>query len=489
MNERLLVLNPAAFNWGMITPVLPELILLAIGVALVAIDLFAPRQRQLLPWLTVLGVSAVLLMNLGMSVPAEAGMMLLNDGYAAFFCSLCLASVILTALMREMYSEQIGAHQGEFYSLMVFSAVGMMVMVASVDLMTIYLGLELMALPLYVLIGMHKKEQRTSEAAAKYFLMGVFASALLLFGMSLLFGLTGSTTLASIGAYVKTHGLAGNPALILALGLMIAGLSFKVAVVPFHMWTPDVYQGSPSVLTAFMSVGPKAAGFAIFGRIMLVVFPELQLNWGPVLALLAVLTMAVGNIVALVQTSLKRMLAYSAIAHAGYALLGIAAGTASGMAAAMSYLFIYLFMNMGAFAILILCSGGKEAGESIESCKGMASRHPLLAVCMLIFMFSLTGIPPTGGFTGKFYLFQSALSAGYAAAVIAAVLLSAISAFFYLRIIRLMYMSAPGEEQGLAISAPTAGIMVVLGIAVAGTLFLGVAPGTLFDWAQRAMLP
>lgn len=260
MNERLLVLNPAAFNWGMITPVLPELILLAIGVALVAIDLFAPRQRQLLPWLTVLGVSAVLLMNLGMSVPAEAGMMLLNDGYAAYFCSLCLASVILTALMREMYSEQIGAHQGEFYSLMVFSAVGMMVMVASVDLMTIYLGLELMALPLYVLIGMHKKEQRTSEAAAKYFLMGVFASALLLFGMSLLFGLTGSTTLASIGAYVKTHGLAGNPALILALGLMIAGLSFKVAVVPFHMWTPDVYQGSPSVLTAFMSVGPQGGG-------------------------------------------------------------------------------------------------------------------------------------------------------------------------------------------------------------------------------------
>ena len=488
MNERLLVLNPAAFNWGMITPVLPELILLAIGVALVVLDLFAPRQRQMLPWLTVLGVSAVLLMNVGMSVPPDTGFMLVNDTYAIFFCTLCLASVILTALMREAYTSMMQSHQGEFYSLMVFSAVGMMVMVSSIDLMTIYLGLELMALPIYVLIGMHKKELRTSEAAAKYFLMGVFASALLLFGMSLLFGLTGSTSLPAIGAYIKSHGLASNPALVAALALMVAGLSFKVAVVPFHMWTPDVYEGAPSVLTAFMSVGPKAAGFAIFGRIMLEVFPDLQANWGSVLALLAVLTMAVGNIVALVQNSLKRMLAYSAIAHAGYALLGIAAGTAIGMAAAMSYLFIYLFMNMGAFAILILFSQGQQARESIDCCKGMASRNPLLALCMLIFMFSLTGIPPTGGFTGKFYLFQSALAAGYTAAVIAAVLLSAVSAFFYLRIIRLMYMSSPDAQPAITAS-PAVGIMVVLGIAVAGTLFLGLAPGVLFDWAQRAMLP
>lgn len=487
MTDRLLVLNPAAFNWGMITPVLPELILLAIGVALVALDLFAPRQRQLLPWLTVLGVSAVLLMNLGMSVPPEAGIMLLNDGYTAFFCTLCLGSVILTALMREMYTEQAQSHHGEFYSLMVFSAVGMMVMIASVDLMTIFLGLELMALPLYVLIGMHKKEFRTSEAAAKYFLMGVFASALLLFGMSLLFGLSGSTNLAEIGAYIKSHNLASNPALVTALALLVAGLCFKVAVVPFHMWTPDVYEGAPTVLTAFMSAGPKAAAFAVFGRIMLTVFPELEPNWGPVLVMLAVLTMAVGNIVALVQNSLKRMLAYSAVAHAGYALLGIAAGTASGMAAAMSYLFIYLFMNMGAFAILIIFSRGQEEHESIHCCQGMAARHPVLALCMLIFMFSLTGIPPTGGFAGKFYLFQSALAAGYTVPVIMAVLLSAVSAFFYLRIIRLMYMGAP--EGQATINSPTVGILVVLGVAVAGTILLGVAPGALFDWAQRAMLP
>lgn len=487
MTERLLVLNPAAFNWGLITPVLPELILLAIGVALVMLDLFAPRQRQMLPWLTVLGVSAVLLMNAAMSVPSDTGFMLVNDGYATFFCTLCLASVILAALMRETYTSHVQSHQGEFYSLLVFSAVGMMVMATSIDLMTIYLGLELMALPIYVLTGMHKKERRTSEAAAKYFLMGVFASALLLFGMSLVFGLTGSSSLPAIGAYIKSQGLAANPALAAALGLMLAGLCFKVAIVPFHMWTPDVYDGAPSVLTAFMSAGPKAAGFAIFGRIMLEIFPDLQANWGPVLALLAVLTMAVGNIVALVQNSLKRMLAYSAIAHAGYALLGIAAGTGSGMAAAMSYLFIYLFMNMGAFVILIIFSQGQEARESIDCCKGMAARNPLLALCMLIFMFSLTGIPPTGGFTGKFYLFQSALAAGYTAAVIAAVLLSAVSAFFYLRIIRLMYMSSPDDQP--LIAAPAAGIMVVLGIAVAGTLFLGITPGMLFDWAQRAMLP
>lgn len=487
MIEQLVVLNPAAFSWGMITPVLPELVLLAIGVALIVLDLFAPRQRQLLPWMTVLGVSAVLLVNLGMYTPAEPGAMLRNDAYSAFFCTLCLASVILAALMREFYSTQVQSHQGEFYSLLVFSAVGMMIMVASVDLITIYLGLELMALPIYVLTGMHKKDLCTSEAAAKYFLMGVFASALLLFGMSLLFGLTGTTNLAEIGAYIGKNGLATNASLVMALALLIAGLCFKVAVVPFHMWTPDVYEGAPTVLTAFMSVGPKAAGFAVFGRIMLAVFPELHANWGPVLALLAVLTMLVGNITALVQSSLKRMLAYSAIAHAGYALLGIAAGSASGMAAAMSYLFIYLFMNMGAFAILIIFSHGMEQHESIDSCRGMASRNPVLALCMLIFMFSLTGIPPTGGFTGKFYLFQSAVAAGYTAAVIAAVLLSAMSAFFYLRVIRLMYMSGP--EQQPVITAPSVGMLVVLGIAVAGVLVTGVVPGALFDWAQRAMLP
>lgn len=486
MNERLLALSVRSFDWSIAAPAMPEMILLAIAVGLIALDLFAPRQRQLLPWLTVLGVLAALGVNLGMVVPARPDAMLVNDSYAAFFGVLCLATVILTALMREMYADQVGAHQGEFYSLLVFSSVGMLVMASAVDLISIYLGVELMALPIYVLAGMQKGERRSSEAAAKYFLMGVFASAMLLFGMSLLYGLSGSTSVAAIGSCIANANLADNPALLVALALVLAGLCFKVAVVPFHMWTPDVYEGAPTVLSAFMSVAPKAAGFAVFGRIMLAIFPELQGDWGPVLAFLAVLTMAIGNIVALAQASLKRMLAYSAIAHAGYALLGIAAGTADGMAATMSYLVIYLFMNMGAFAILIVLAQGKEQLEGIDSCRGLAGRNPLLALCMLVFMFSLTGIPPTGGFTGKFYLFQAALAAGYTGAVIVAVLLSAVSAFFYLRIVRLMYMSA--SEGRASLNSPSPGLALVLAIAVAGTLLLGMAPGPLFDWALKAML-
>ena len=487
MNTRLLVPNSAAFDWSTAIPAMPELVLLTIGVVLVALDLFVPSQRRLLPWLTVLGVSVTLLLNLGMSFPLRPDSMLANDGYAAFFSTLCLGCVILTALMREMYAEQVNSHQGEFYYLLIFAAVGMMIMAAAVDLMTIYLGLELMALPIYVLVGMQKQETRTSEAAAKYFLTGVFASALLLFGMSLLYGLTGTSNLTAIGHYIAAHGLLSNSALLVALALMLAGLCFKVAVVPFHMWTPDVYEGAPTVLTAFMSVAPKAAGFAIFGRILFSIFPELYGNWGPVLAFLAILTMAIGNIVALAQTSLKRMLAYSAIAHAGYALLGLVAGTANGMMATMSYLFIYLFMNMGAFGILILLARGQKSRESIDSCKGLAGRNPLLALCMLVFMFSLTGIPPTGGFAGKFYLFQSALAAGYTGTVIIAVLLSAVSAFFYLRIVRLMYMSPADGE--VALAQPATAMVVALVISVAGTLLLGVAPGLLFDWAGVALQP
>ena len=465
-------------DWSVAVPVLPELVLLAAGVALVLLDLFAPRQRQVLRWLTALGAGIALLVTLRLRTPQTEGAMLVNDGYAAFFGALCLGSVLLTALLRETYPRR-----GEFFSLLTFSAMGMLVMTAAADLMTIYLGLELMALPLYVLVGMRKRDPRTSEAAAKYFLTGVFASAFLLFGMSLLYGLAGTSNLAQIGARVPT----GHPALLVALGLVLVGLCFKVAVVPCHMWTPDVYEGAPTTLAAFMSVGPKAAGFAVFGRMLFTIFPDLTPAWGPILTLLAVLTMLVGNLAALAQKSLKRMLAYSAIAHAGYALLGLAAGTAEGQAAAMSYLFIYLFMNTGAFAILLLLARGREDHEGIESCRGLALRNPLPALCMLVFMFSLTGIPPTGGFAGKFFLFKTALAAGHTAAVVLAVLLSAVSAFFYLRVVRLMYMSPADGEPPLA--QPRDGVVAVLVIAALGTLLLGLAPGPLFDWAGRALIP
>ncbi|MCL2790993.1 MAG: NADH-quinone oxidoreductase subunit N [Desulfobulbus sp.] len=478
------MIQTAVATWTVLGHILPELLLIGIGVLLIGCDLFIPRQRQVLPWLMVIGCITALIMVLGARPVTAFGGMFLVDGYAMVFKTICLGAVILTALSSEPFWQVFGARQGEYYSLLLFSLVGMLLMASAGDLMVLYLGLELMALPVYALVGMHKRDQRTSEAAVKYFLMGAFASALLLFGMSFLYGLTGTTEIGRIAELIVSMQLDANPALLAALGLLLAGLCFKVAVAPFHFWTPDVYEGAPTLVTAFMSVGPKAAGFAIFGRVLLYGLPQLQNHWGPILAVLALLTMAVGNITALCQHSLKRMLAYSSIAHAGYALLGLLAGTDEGMAATVAYLVIYLFMNFGAFAVLMLLAAPGQSREALDACKGLASRHPAIAALMLVFLFSLTGIPPTGGFIGKFYLLRAAFIAGYPLTVVGAVLFSAISAFFYLRVVRLMYMSDADDPVTLTCS-PAMG--AVLCVCLAGTLGLGLFPGFLLNWIVAAL--
>lgn len=473
------MINTVAVNWAAVEPILPEALLIGIGVLLIGFDLFLPRQRQLLPWLTVIGCLTALAMIAGTRPVSAFGGMFLTDGYAAVFKSICLGGVILTALMSAHFQRVSGMGQGELFSLMIFSLVGMLIMASAGDLIVLYLGLELMALPIYAIVGLHKKDTRTSEAAMKYFLMGGFASAMLLFGVSLLYGLTGTTEISRIAVLISSSSLTTNPALMAALALLLAGLSFKVAVAPFHLWTPDVYEGAPTLVTAFMSVAPKAAGFAIFGRIVFFGLPQLHLYWGPILAVMALLTMAVGNITALCQTNLKRMLAYSSIAHAGYALLGLLAGTAEGMAATMSYLFIYMFMNIGAFGVLILLAEPDKPNESLEDCKGLAARSPLTAALMLVFLFSLTGIPPTGGFIGKFYLLKTAFAAGYTFTVVAAVLFSAISAYFYLRVVRYMYMADPKEDTAIAYSP---GMIAALGLCLLGVIGTGFFPGSLLAW-------
>ncbi|WP_448871684.1 NADH-quinone oxidoreductase subunit N [Desulfobulbus propionicus] len=478
------MMTTVAIQWTAMEPILPELLLVGIAVMLIGCDLFLPRQRQLLPWLTVVGCLAALAMVLGSRPTMAFGGMFLVDGYATVFKTICLGAVILTTLMSEHFCRIIGLRQGEYYSLMVLSLVGMLLMASAGDLMVLYLGLELMALPVYALVGLHKKDGRTSEAAIKYYLMGGFASALLLFGFSLLYGLTGTTEIAQIAELISAGSLVANPILLAALGLVIAGFCFKVAVAPFHLWTPDVYEGAPTIVTAFMSVGPKAAGFAIFGRVLFLGLSGLQAHWGPVLAVLALLTMAVGNITAISQQSLKRMLAYSSIAHAGYALLGLLAGTTEGMAATMTYLVVYLFMNLGAFAILMALAQPGRTCESLDDCKGLAARNPLAAALMLVFLFSLTGIPPTGGFIGKFYLLKSAFVAGYPLTVVGAVLFSAISAYFYLRVVRYMYMNDPQEETAVTL---VPGMKVALGLCLLGVLGLGLFPGTLVNWTVSAL--
>ena len=466
-------------------PILPEMMLVCLALLLIVLDIFLPRQRQLLPWITLLGTVTVLGMVMGESNTSTFGGMFVIDGYAVFFKVVCLLAVIMTALMSEYHNEKHSMLHGEYYSLMVLSAVGMLIMASAGDLMVLYLGLELMALSVYCLVGMQKNEARSSEAAMKYFLMGGFASAILLYGMSLTYGLTGTTNIRDIASITVSSQLSSNPALIAALGLMIVAFCFKVAIAPFHFWTPDVYEGAPTAITAFMSVGPKAAGFAVFGRVLASGFPLFQDNWSTLLSVLAILTMAVGNITALAQTSIKRMLAYSAIAHAGYALLGIMSGTAEGLSATMNYLLFYGFMNMGAFAILILCSSPGVHHESLNDYRGLAKTNPMAAAMMLIFMFSLTGIPPTAGFIGKFYLLKAALAAGFTYTVLLAVIFSAISAFFYLRVVRYMYMSDPEETQVLSYSP---GISTVLGMALLGVIGFGLFPGSVIGRAAGALL-
>jgi len=356
-------------------------------------------------------------------------------------------------------------------------------MASAGDLMILYLGLELMALSTYILAGFLRHDIKSNEAAIKYFLLGAFASALLLYGTSLIYGLTGTTELRGIANYIVQRGLSGNPALTLSLVLFAVAFSFKIAAVPFHMWAPDAYEGAPTSITAFMSVGPKAAGFAVLGRVFLTAFGSVRIEWAAVLVPIAILTMGVGNIVALSQTNIKRMLAYSSIAHAGYALLGIIAGTQDGLASVMNYLLIYAFMNMGAFAVIIMLRSEGFKGDSITDYEGLSKTHPLAAALMLVFMFSLTGIPPTAGFMGKFYLFMSAVNAGYTWVVITAVIFSAISAYFYLRIVMYMYMKEPRETVVLS-SSPA--IALALAITVAAVIFIGVLPASFVNLARLA---
>ena len=479
------MIDTAFVSWKAFQPILPEMFLVCIGLFLIGLDVFAPKRRELLPWLTVVGALAAMVMVAGEKGVTGFGGMIQADSYAAFFKVICLLGVILAALMSEHFRKTEGLKQGEYYALMVFSAVGMLLMVSAGDLMVLYLGLELMALSVYCLVGLPRNDGRSAEAAMKYLLMGGFASAILLYGMSIVYGLTGTTDIAAIAKMAAQGDMLKNAALLGGLGFMIAAFCFKVAIAPFHFWTPDVYEGAPTAITAFMSVGPKAAGFAVFGRVLYTGFPMFQADWGTLLAGLALLTMAIGNITALSQTSIKRMLAYSAVAHAGYSLLGVLSGTAEGLSATMSYLLIYGFMNMGAFAILVLLAGPGNRRESLEDYKGLAKTNPLAALLMLVFMFSLTGIPPTAGFIGKFYLLKAALAAGYTKTVIGLVIFSSISAYFYLRVVRYMYMSDPKEDIALEY---TPGISWVLGIALLGVVGMGLLPSSLIGQAATALL-
>lgn len=468
-------------------PVLPEILLVVVGLVVLVVDLFLPRERKdLLAWIALAGLGfagLVTLVQAGEEYTTFSGMFIL-DHYSVFFKFLFYLATALTVLISVRYIHIEGIQVGEYYSLVLFALTGMMVMASAADLITLYLGLELMAISVYILVGLTRGWIKSNEAALKYFILGAFSSGLLLYGISLIYGLSGTTQLKGIGEYLAGANLQ-DPGLVVAMLLVAVGFAFKIAAVPFHVWTPDAYEGAPTPVTAFMSVGPKAAAFAGFLRVFLEAFPQVRPDWTALLAVLAVLTMIVGNVVALAQTNVKRMLAYSSIAHAGYALVGVVAGGREGLAAVLLYMMIYLFMNMGAFGVMVLLRSGAVQGDTLRDYYGLARRAPWPAFLMLVFMFSLTGIPPTAGFIGKFYLFLAAVQNGYTYLAIIGLIFSVVSAAYYLRVVMVMYMREPEGDWTLAYSKP---LSVALVVSLIGVVLLGITPSFLVHYALQSVL-
>jgi NADH-quinone oxidoreductase subunit N len=413
--------------------------------------------------------------------------MFVHDGLTVFFSLLFCGVGAIAVLFSWQYAKRTRIGQPEYYALLLTSILGMIVMAASNDLITIFLGLELMSLSLYVLVGFRRNLLESNEAALKYFLLGAFASGFLLYGIALLYGATGSTNLKAIGDFLGDTPIAGNGLVIGGGLLVLTGFLFKVAAAPFHMWTPDAYQGAPTSVTGFMSAGAKAAGFAALLRIVLRALPTLQDDWQPLLAVIAMLTMTVGNVTALLQNNLKRMLAYSSIAHAGYVLVALVAGGFEGYGAAVFYLAIYSVMNLGAFALLTMLGRDQDEPVLVSDLAGMGFRRPFVGLALTLFMISLGGIPPTAGFMGKLMVFNAAVKAGLIQPlVIVGVINSVISVYYYLRVTVALYMREPeGEPTAFSWNVPAA-LAVLLTAAL--TIYLGFNAQSLWIEAQRSVL-
>ena len=471
------------------TPILPEIFLSVLAMALLLINVFRPGgQKSYLAYISFIGivVAAILVgAGWGSHIESFSGSVVL-DNFATFFKMTFLVAAGLTVLISDQYMEREGCNHGELYPLILFTVVGMMLMASGTDLMTIFLGLEVMSVSLYVLAGFNRANKKSNEAGLKYFLLGAFSTGFLLYGMALIYGATGTTKLYKIATIVGQMTLpTANIMLVAGMLLMLTGFAFKIAAAPFHMWTPDVYEGAPTPMTAFMSAGPKAAGFAALLRIFLVALPTLQVEWSQVLWVMAVLTMTVGNITALRQDNIKRVLAYSSIAHAGYALVGFVAANGTGTAGILFYMLSYAFMNIGAFAIVILVAKKGETNGNVSDFAGLGFKRPLLAVVMTIFLFSLAGMPPTAGFIGKFYLFSGAIQEGYIWLAVIGVLNSAASVYYYLRIMVYMYMKEPTEDfEWIQVTGP---IALALVIAVAGSMIPGIVPSIILQYAEMAV--
>jgi len=468
----------------------PELILSAFALAVLLLGVFYPRagRSDHLGYVSLAGIVVAFFYTIPLMGTSQYAFnnMIAADGFGVFFKVIFLIIALLTVLISIGYVKRVDIDFGEYYALIMFSTVGMMLMAAGTSLITIFLGLETMSISIYVLAGMITGDRKSVESALKYFLLGAFATGFLLYGMALIYGSTGSIILKEIATYIGSKPeLLRSPMIIIGIALLTIGFGFKVATVPFHMWTPDVYEGAPTSITAFMATGVKAAAFAGFIRVFFSALGPFQPDWITIMWLLAVATMTVGNVVAIAQTNIKRMLAYSSIAHAGYILVAFVAGNELGTASILFYLLIYAFMNIGAFTVVILLGKRGEENVSISDYAGIGFKYPLLAASMTIFLLSMAGIPPLGGFMGKFYIFSAAVKGQYYWLAVIGVLNSAISVYYYLRVTVLMYFrEAEREISGLSFS-PTSVIAVI--ISTWGVLYMGIFPRSILALAQRSI--
>ncbi len=481
-------------HWGYLLPVI-----LPVGGAVLVLmwDAFLARgERAVIVTITLGTLAAALGTTLGVrtlpGTAASLGGMYLFDGFTQFVFIVILFASVLATLIAAAQRELESAPAGEYFGLILFATSGMMLMAATRNLLMIFVGLEVFSLSLYVLVGYLRARPEGNEASLKYFLLGSFASGFLLYGMALVYGAAGSIDLVEIATRLHENPASRGAVFLTGLGLMVVGLGFKVAAVPFYMWTPDVYEGAPTAVTAFMSVGPKAAAFAAFFRIVLSA-GDAGAHLDTILWVMAAFTMSLANLVAIWQSCVKRMLAYSSIAHAGYLMVALVVSRANPELATggfLYYMLVYTFINMGAFCVLVVASGMREEGGArLDDLAGLASLRPGLAAVMAVFMVSLSGLPPTGGFVAKFYVFSAALKGGYFWLAVIAALNSVVAVYYYLRVVVAMYMREPtGEEMRRGPHPGWSYAVAALTLAAAGALKLGIYPSPAMDFAYRSTL-
>jgi NADH-quinone oxidoreductase subunit N len=474
----------------------PAIMLALFGCAILLFDFLVfpnPKQRKYLLLFVVLGLGftgfglwkqAVYLTVNGMTeITAFQGAITI-DRFALFFNWVFELATLIVAIVSYNYLEIEGEHHGEYYALMLFAQCGMFFLAAGTDLVTLFIGLELMAICFYVMVGFLRSDKRSNEAAMKYLLLGAFSNGFLVYGFSILYGLAGSTQLTKVAAAVSARD-PWDPIVFLATATTAVGLLFKISAVPFHMWAPDAYEGAPTTITAYLSVASKAASFAFLLRIFMGPLASSRASWEPLLAVVAVLTMTVGNLAAISQSNIKRLLAYSSISHAGYMLLGLIAGNETGLQGIAVYVLVYAFMNLGAFLVVIAMRRKNIIGEDLDDMAGLMYKSPGYAILMLVFLLSLAGIPPTAGFLGKYYIFLALIETHHYVLAVIATLYVAVAIYYYFRVVKIMFVGELAEKTPLATSF---GLRLALGITGVLTLGVGVYPEPLLRLAQNSLL-